>query len=437
MFRSQKKSTQYILIFWFAFLILITVNFFIWLYLNQVEEQFQKELKGKLLSLNRMITKLIEFSDVGIGLIQPGDRSGLEYLYFQQLFDDVRRSNELQNIFFISKQQEILISSPEILATQMTLSLNADPYYQQARNGNPVVTELETHAGQKFMSAYQPIRNIDGLILGVMVIEARADYFEVLSRLRNRLVLFSLTNFLLITLFALLLWRFINRTIQYQSAMQKQEHLAKLGSMAATVAHEIRNPLNIIQGTNDLLKKKYDSGNDELFSFIPEEIKRLSVLIDNFLNFARTPHLRIEKKSFRDMIERIELGLDPGDKQRVMFNKKSWDMVFSTDHSLLEQVIINLLKNALQASRPGDEVRVELRRLKRGRIKIEIRDQGEGIPVEYLEKIFDPFFTTRDKGTGLGLAISRRIIDQLNGTLHVHSVKNQGTLAEVIIPDLS
>ena len=436
MLKSQKRSTQYILFFWIAFLVVITLNFFIWLYLNQVEEQFKNELKGKLSSLNRMITKLIEFSDIGIGYVQPGDRSGLEYLYIQQLFDDLRRSNELQNILFISKQQEILISSPEILSTQLTLSLDADPYYQQATNGNPAVTELESHAGQKFMSAYAPIRNIDGLIMGVIVIEARADYFEVISNLRNRLIVFSLINFLLITLFALLLWRLIKRTIQYQSAMQQQEHLAKLGTMAATVAHEIRNPLNIIQGTNDLLKKKYGRSSDELFSYIPEEIKRLSILIDNFLNFAKTPRLHIEKKSLRYLIERIDLSLDRRDKQRVVFNKAHWDMEFSTDHSLLEQVMSNLLKNALQASTDTDEVRVDLIHLRRGRVKIEIKDHGEGIPVENLNKIFDPFFTTKDQGTGLGLAISKRIIDQLNGTLQVQSLKNQGTLAEVILSDL-
>lgn len=434
--KIKHKQNQFFLFFWIGFFILIILNIFIWLYLNQIEEKFKDELKNKLAALNKITSKFIEDSDIEIGLIIPGTRYSLEYLYYQQLFKDIRQSNELQNIILVSPQQEIVVSSPELLSEQKRLNLYENANFEEALSGKPSVSKLEDYAGEKFMSAYAPIRNIDGFTIGILILEAKATYFNVLLNLRNRLLLFSLLNFILIILVALLLFRMIKRSIKYQTELQAKEHLVKLGTVAATVAHELRNPLNIIEGTNDIIRKKYSTYPDEIFNYIPEEIKRLSIFIDNFLKFARTPNLHIEKKQLSYLIERIHLNLSNPDKSRILIDERESDFELVTDYHLLEQAIMNILTNALEATGNAGKVQVRFIKLKRTRIKISIQDNGSGIPLENLDKIYDPFFTTKETGTGLGLSITKRIVEQLNGNLVISSKKDEGTTVELTLTNL-
>jgi two-component system, sporulation sensor kinase D len=431
--KGFKGSNRYIIYFWIGFLIVIFLNVFVWVYLNQVDKQFENELKNKLLSMSTLISRLIDESEVNA--ILPNNQQSIEYIYYQQLLDDISQDNDLQSILIVSPNYEILVSAPEILTNQRFINLQTDRIFNTALHGVSAVSDIQNYAGEKFMSAYTPIKDVDGFVIAVLSIEAKANYFHIINNLRNRLLVFSLINSILIIMIAFFLFRMIKKSIQYQTEIKEQERLVQLGTMAATVAHELRNPLNIIEATNDIIQKKYSKNDDELFSFIPEEVKRLSVLIDNFLQFARNPELNIENKTIVQLIDRIKLNFSEHDNARLQISiLDDPDTAIKTDHSQLEQALINLIKNALEASNHDEGIKIIFESLKKDKVKITIEDQGSGIQADLIDKVFDPFFTTKEKGTGLGLSITKRIIDQLNGNINIQSKEGKGTKIEFIIP---
>jgi signal transduction histidine kinase len=429
--KGLKTSNQYLIYFWIGFLIVIFLNVFVWIYLNQVDKQFENELKNKLLSMNSLISRLIDDSE--INAILPDNHQSIEYIYYQQLLEDISRNNDLQSILIVSPEYEILVSAPEILAKQQAINLHNSRSFKSALKGIPAVSDVQNYADEKFMSAYYPIQNIDGFVTVVLIIEAKANYFHIIISLRNRLFVFSLINSLLIILIAYFLSRMIKRSMHYQSELKEQERLVELGTMAATVAHELRNPLNIIEATNDIIQKKYSENEDEVFSYIPDEVNRLSILIDNFLKFARNPELKMEIKSTSDLIDRIKLNLNEMDRSRLQISNPKVTEIY-TDHSLLEQALVNLIKNALESSNNDESVHLTFELEKKNRVKITIEDHGAGIPADILNRVFDPFFTTKEKGTGLGLAITKRIIENLNGTIQIQSIEGKGTKIEFTLP---
>ncbi len=431
--KGLRRPNRYLIYFWIGFFIVIFLNLFVWIYLNQVDKQFENELKNKLLSMSTLISRLIDDSEVNT--ILPDNRQSIEYIYYQQLLDDISRNNDLQSILIVSPDYNILVSAPEILTKQRFINLQTNKIFRQALNGISAVSDIQSYAGEKFMSAYTPIKDIDGFVTAVLSIEAKADYFHILTNLRNRLLVFSLINSILIIMIAISLSRVIKKSIQYQTEIKEQERLVQLGTMATIVAHELRNPLNIIEATNDIIQKKYSKNDDEVFAYIPEEVKRLSVMIDSFLQFARNPELKIENKTIVQLIDRIKLNFCEQDITRLQISIiDDPNMVLKTAHSQLEQALINLIKNALEASNHDEDIKIVFKSLKKGKVKITIEDQGIGIQENMIGKVFDPFFTTKEKGTGLGLAITKRIIDRLKANINIYSKEGKGTKIEIVVP---
>ncbi|MCB0275743.1 MAG: hypothetical protein KDI06_13075, partial [Calditrichaeota bacterium] len=219
------------------------------------------------------------------------------------------------------------------------------------------------------------------------------------------------------------------RLFDSESRLRRQERLAQLGQMAAMVAHEIRNPLSIIKGSADVLKKKYAGENNELFDFIPEEIDRLNRLVSDFLQFARQKELPTESldpaRLIGDLVSRIN---DP----RIRFESPPDSAAIPLNKDAFQQVVLNLLENARKATPPEGQIEVIC---KKGRTyRISLRDSGEGMSAEVLGKAFDPFYTTRATGSGLGLAITRQLVEQMNGAIHLDSSPGQGTTAILEFP---
>ena len=106
------RSNRHFIYFWIGFLIVIFLNVFVWLYLNQVDKQFESGLKSKLLSMSTLISRLIDDSE--INAILPDNRQSIEYIYYQQLLDDITRNNDLQSALIVSPEYDVLVSAPEI-----------------------------------------------------------------------------------------------------------------------------------------------------------------------------------------------------------------------------------------------------------------------------------------------------------------------------------
>jgi len=425
----KDRSRNFAIFFWISFIIVIFINILVWVYVQQVEGSFRKQLQARLEDGNRLVAKLIyEYNNIlPISRVVPGDHNSLAYLFYQQPLEEIRQETGWQSLLLVSQQGDILAASPEEISEQSSSALAENHMFREALQGKTTVSAMEEFAGEKFMTAYTPVINVDGFVIAVLISEAKAEYFLVLNQLKNRIFLFSALSFIIILITAFLLFRMIRRSMRYQAEIKDQEHLVQLGTMASTVAHELRNPLGIIEGANDLIKKKYAHNEDELFTYIPHEIKRLNTLIDNLLKFARQPKIEPQTVNLPELIERIKLSLRPQELERLTVHSAPNRHTFATDPQLMEQILLNVLRNAMQATAEHGDVSLSYAFPKKKIMQIEIKDSGIGIPEDQLEEIFKPFYTTKEQGSGLGLAITKRLVESLHGEIFIQSRPRKGT----------
>ena len=234
-----------------------------------------------------------------------------------------------------------------------------------------------------------------------------------------------------------------------QDLLLRQEKLASLGRLAAGLAHEINNPLSSIAGFAEALERRAQSERirdmeefrdlPEYLGFIQEEVGRASAIVRHLLDFARQREPSFAELDLaaliRDTVALIR-------RQAVVSNKEiTLDLpprlpAVQADHQMLQQVILNLATNALDAIDGEGEVRITALPVS-GHVEVCVRDTGCGIPPEHLARVFDPFFTTKDvgKGTGLGLAICQGIVGQHGGSIEVKSDGvGRGTTVVIRLP---
>jgi two-component system sensor histidine kinase HydH len=217
-------------------------------------------------------------------------------------------------------------------------------------------------------------------------------------------------------------------------------HLEK---MAAGVAHEVRNPLSSIKGFATLLGSKFKDGSQEheAANLLVHEAERLNRSITELLNYARPTTLKKEKINLGDLVS-SSLKLVSSDAQalgvKTSLEIDSEVPEIEADMDRINQVLLNLYLNGLQAMEDSDrekELKVSVQSDdKEGGVRIEVQDNGQGIPQEFIDKVLDPYFTTKSEGTGLGLALAYKIIDEHNGTIRFKSTEGQGTVVSVTIP---
>ena len=222
-----------------------------------------------------------------------------------------------------------------------------------------------------------------------------------------------------------------------QAEIVRTQRLAALGEMAATVAHEVKNPLAAISGPLQILADDLKTGDPhkELMKEILGQVRRLDATVQGLLTFARptTPRKQpILLRDFVDRIARIAGGhkLAPGIRIR---QEGPADLEVSADPALLEQVLWNLFLNAAEAMKGSGEIVVTTGATS-DRIELTISDSGGGISPEIQEKLFRPFVTTKTTGTGLGLSLCRKIIEAHRGTIEISSTAGRGTIVHVRLP---
>ncbi len=225
----------------------------------------------------------------------------------------------------------------------------------------------------------------------------------------------------------------------HQTQMSRAEHFATLGELAAGLAHEIRNPLAGIAGVLDIASR--DLPDTSPARAVMEDAKQEAVQINRILT-ELLDTARPKPPQFRviDVVGTVEHAVMFARQQaitkRITIEFEVQDALPLVEHdpSQINQVLLNLLLNAIQSMDKPGIVRVALRQADDDMVSITVTDQGKGITPEHLPNIFRPFFTTKGHGTGLGLSLARRMVESHGGTIEVASTLDRGTIFTVTLP---
>lgn len=216
---------------------------------------------------------------------------------------------------------------------------------------------------------------------------------------------------------------------QLEKSLHQSERLKELGEMAATLAHEIRNPLGGIEGFAQLLKRDLQrTDHQKMIQAILEGTRTLNHLVTNVLDYARPLQLHFTPTDLVTLVK--ETIAFASFEQPIQFHASVKNQMLSLDKDRIKLVLLNLFRNAFESGAKCVEVELTQEYLS-------ITDNGEGIEKEHLEKIFTPFFTTKPTGTGIGLAEAAAVIQAHNGAIEVNSKKGEGTTFKIKLPRIA
>lgn len=231
----------------------------------------------------------------------------------------------------------------------------------------------------------------------------------------------------------------LTETKKLQSNLKRISTLAALGEMAATVAHEIRNPVAGISGFTSLLLRDSNPGdpNRKLIEKISKGAASLEAMVGNLLDFTRDVSPAIQDVDFIKLVNETVSDFtdaDGCDNHNITIECALDHLVANIDPVLFRQVVYNLLKNAVQAQPEGGVVRVKITRDEFSGLVFRVEDDGPGISEDHLNKLFTPFFTTKTSGTGLGLATVKKLVELHGGRVIVANSPEGGVAFTVEIP---
>lgn len=222
--------------------------------------------------------------------------------------------------------------------------------------------------------------------------------------------------------------------------IERSQRLASVGRLAAGVAHEIRNPLSSIKGFATYFKQRYQDvpEDQQTADIMIQEVDRLNRVVNQLLEFSRPVSVSPKPTSFKDlMADSLKLIHQQAQDKQIAVNTLNSANIdeIHIDPDRINQVLLNLYLNAIEAMEPGGKLQIEISdREENDGLNIQISDTGHGIPAEDLPKIFDPYFTTKSSGTGLGLAIAHNIVEAMGGTIEVKSRTGKGTTFTLRLP---
>lgn len=226
----------------------------------------------------------------------------------------------------------------------------------------------------------------------------------------------------------------------------RMQQFARLGELLAGLAHEVRNPLSTVLLNLQLIREEFDADPDggarerrtvRRLAVVEDEVKRLQALLDEFLRFARMPDVAPEPSDVNGLLRAVVEFSAPELAERgisLRFYPGQDVGTAPLDPAQFRAAVVNLVRNAADACKQGDEVIVSSRRLADGHVQVQVIDTGEGMDEETIQRIFQPYFSTKKAGTGLGLPTVRRILEQHGGSVRVQSEVGRGTQFTLELP---
>ncbi len=370
----------------------------------------------------------------------------------ETLYDVIEKRKEVLQQRVAGLAQKLVFKSITVTDKDGNVVYRASFRSQEAVPAGVAAKELETAGSlsdqvvKETEDSYQipaPIGNVGEVVLSV----SKGRLAERVVRLRHELLRQTLlvAAATLITLIGgfLLVWHLVQRTRGLEAAQREAEELAALGSLAANLAHEIRNPLNSINLNLEMLEEDIQQAPGEAresLSSTRREVARLARLMTDFLTYARPPGPVTETVRLEPFLRDLE-GFLRAEAGAVRVHLKLAgeipDVSLHADEGQLRQVLINLVLNAIQAVKDLEPARrvVEIRAgVENDELVVAVADRGPGIPEEDLDKVKRAFFTRRPGGTGLGLAVAERVARNHGGRIDLRNRHRGGLEASLVLP---
>jgi len=352
-----------------------------------------------------------------------------------------------EGIYFVS----VLDASFNTLASSDPALIGRDeenPFLKSSLQTKAPLSRLyRTETGEEILEIAKPF-SLNNVPAGLIRIGfSPKEIYPVLGQIKKN-VAFSILIFLFLGVTAVtLIWinqnRHVKRMEELEDRVRLTERLSSLGHLAAGVAHEIRNPLNAIGMGIQRLRREFvpeeAARKEEFLSFtevIHREVRRVNGIIEQFLGLSRPFQLDLRLSPLQELLKNLVVLFQEEASSRDLRLQTEWNSDLPSlkiDAEKLTQALVNIMKNGMEAMKPGGVLRIEAHPMK-DRVEVAISDSGSGIPADQIGKIFNYYYTTKEKGAGLGLPIAHRIIEAHGGQMEVESRPGSGTKVTVTLP---
>jgi two-component system sensor histidine kinase HydH len=360
----------------------------------------------------------------------------------QGQIEELGRQSDIDYVALLDRDSKIVAHTDPALVDR----LDEDAFALRARiEGEPASRVVGVAGGKQRYEVIKPVR-LHGSTLGLLKIGLSLEPIRAAWRKNvGSMAILALTILGVGALGMAVIFYNQQSNMREIKALEdevtRKEHLATLGNLSATVAHEIRNPLNAISMGLQRLKSEFQptAEHDQYVHFIElirGEVHRLNTIVEQFLSLARPLELKREPVQVAELLKELSLFVQ-NDAQssgiRISVEAAPELPAASLDRNYMKQVLLNLMLNGIQAMPGGGTLTLEAKAA-RGELLLAVADSGTGIPEENLAKIFEPYFTTKADGSGLGLAIARRIVEVHGGAIGARSEPRGGTRFEISLP---
>ncbi|MCF8127002.1 MAG: ATP-binding protein [Deltaproteobacteria bacterium] len=414
-------------------------------------------------SMEEVISKMIQdHEDLKIRMFEPAAHSG-SFRFFA-----LRRKNDNGFVVLIFDQEAYLFwkmkTAFEMAVDAVGLPPNFDCFFitdhsgltlfQTGNCGGPsdadtqlwtslkkrgeIAGEAVVWNGRKQLMLVQNILLGEGAPLLVRLSLNTDDLDRMISREKTWGVLAMGFMVLLAVLSMGFLYRNQNRHIakirQMERRLQKAERLSSMGRLASGVAHEIRNPLNAISMACQRLKS---DNLEHLSSVIRDEVRRLNIIIEEFLGLSKGQALKLEEVDLSGLVRKVGLLMGEESRSRgieIQTRGTESRLMMVMDGNKIKQALINIVKNAVESIPESGMVTIEISSDEKGTALISVKDTGTGVLADDVDEIFNLDFTTKEKGLGLGLALAHEIVVAHGGEIRVRSAPGVGTTFLILLP---
>jgi len=460
----------------YLLIILIIITVFSASFFSTARLHLEQEVGRKLQDIAAIAAKNTPFER--LELITPGAEQTRMVLRLKEKLGEIRAATGVENILVFTTERKVLLDlNPEYrIGNAYNTTQFSTVYLEKLKKGGTVHTGSYRHKKERFfISAYAPVLDNAGQLFAVVAVDAGTREVAVIEKLRSRLYWIAGVGVVLAVILAVVLASRLTRPIRGMA--QAAEHIgkgdydvrvppssiseigvlgrslnemiyqvqrrdAKLKEMSASVAHEIRNPLNSIKLLITLLGEELSDSSDENHADTIEtlhyEIGKLDRFLTEFLTYSRTLTLQRDTVDAVVLAEKtLQMAAAEADTKGIelVMKRCTQPQLIHVDQNRLEQSLLNLLLNAVQASDTGGTVLLEIEPSGDGMwTEFSVTDSGPGIDPSQEERLFEPFFTTKTTGTGLGLSNTRNIVKSHGGDIFFQNVATGGARFTIRLP---